>query len=185
MKKLYKILIWISWFILFSWLVYATIANTNKSSYLPWQWVPLWYYNSAHNVWTSNIAESRFTFTSWTTAWWTSVVLDSITWLSWQSNWTTQWSKTWSEANTYCNALVLWWQTDWKLPNIKQIQSIVDYSRSTPKINIDYFTSAGDIYWSSTIVSSVTANAWCMHFGDGYTYNTNSKTLYYYVRCVR
>ena len=45
----------------------------------------------------------------------------------------------WESAITYCEGLSLGNRTDWRLPNINELKSIVDYSRYHPAINIDYF----------------------------------------------
>jgi hypothetical protein len=58
--------------------------------------------------------------------------------------------KTWEEALTYCENLELAGQTDWRLPNIKELRSIVDNTTYSPAINTLLFqTNLGD-YWSST-----------------------------------
>ena len=56
---------------------------------------------------------------------------------------------------------------DWRLPNIKELQSIVDFSRSDPAVNTNYFPNTKSyIYWSST---SVTQDlAWAVWFDYGY-----------------
>lgn len=184
MKKMYKWLIWILLCILFSWIVYATItiASTNKSSYLPWQGTPLWEYDAAHNVWNSNISEARFTLS--TPVWWTSTVLDSVTWLTWQSNWVISWSMSWEWAKIYCDTLDLWWSTDWKLPNRKELNSILDLSTSNPIIDTTYFTTINDNYWSSTSYSSDTDYVWITEFGYDSS-GLNNKTDINFVRCVR
>jgi len=42
--------------------------------------------------------------------------------------------------------------TDWRVPNIKELQSIVDYSGTSPAIDLDYFsiTDATSYFWTST-----------------------------------
>lgn len=186
MKKIHKILIWIIWFILIIWLVYAsdTVASNRKSNKIPWQWTPNTFYDDAHNVWTSYLPESRFSFDSWTSAWWDSVILDSVTWLMWQSNWTLWWTITWDLANSYCADLELWWYTDWRLPTLKELLSIADLSRYSPSIDTTYFTAHSNYYWSSTTRASITINKWIVNF----TYGTNStsiRTNTFYVRCIR
>jgi len=70
----------------------------------------------------------------------------------------------WGEALAYCEALTLNGMDDWRLPNIKELQSIVDYSRSpdgTDSAAIDPLFSTSRItneagqsdyphFWSST-----------------------------------
>ncbi len=55
----------------------------------------------------------------------------------------------WSEAIDYCETLVLGGKQDWRLGDIKELQSLVDYSRS-PDISQDYSRSP-DISQSAAI----------------------------------
>ena len=184
MKNIKRVLLILLSLIMLTAVVYASIANNRKSSYLPWQWVPNWYYDSAHNVWNNYQAEQRFSFDSGNSAWWNSVIKDSLTWLYWQSNGTVAWAKTWNNAKTYCANLNLWWYTDWRLPNIKELQSIVDYSSYNPSIDTNYFTYNSSYYWSSTTNSLNPSYAWIVGFNSGYSAN-GSKNGNSSVRCVR
>ncbi len=56
-------------------------------------------------------------------------ITDSATGLMWQQT-DSQKSMDWQEALEYAEALELAGLTDWRLPNAKELQSIVDYSRS-------------------------------------------------------
>ncbi|OGR04663.1 MAG: hypothetical protein A2511_13460 [Deltaproteobacteria bacterium RIFOXYD12_FULL_50_9] len=94
-------------------------------------------------------------------------------------------TRTWEEAIVYCEALDLGGHSDWRLPNYKELKSIVDYSAANPSINSTAFpgTDASD-YWTSTTYAGSTSNAWLVSFNNGYVspYYKSSK---YYVRCVR
>jgi len=184
MKKIYNILILIISFILLTWIVYATVtvASSRKSYKLPWQWIKTWFYNSAHNVWANYLPEARFSFNTWSV--WNWVVLDSVTWLYWQSNWITQWTKTWEDAKTYCANLILGWFTDWRLPSYIELSSILDLSKITPSINTIFFTSNNEHYWSSTTRVGNNTYAWVVNFDySGIYYIT--KITRCYVRCLR
>ena len=208
MKKIYKIWILIIWFILLTWLVYATVtvASVSKSSELPWQWTST--YDSAHNVGTSSIAELRFSFDSWGSVWWDSVIFDSVTWLYWQSaasideknicktydtnsftdracdDWTSLDDCSWCAARDYCEDLVLWWYTDWRLPNIKELKSIIDFNRYDPIVDTTYFTAANDDYWSSTVNANPIYYAFKVYFDNGGD-TSGMKDGDAFVRCVR
>lgn len=61
----------------------------------------------------------------------------------------------WAEAMAYCEGLKLAGQTDWYLPNSKELQSIVDYRRTGfPAIDETVFSVTKDAetldFWSST-----------------------------------
>ncbi|EGV20378.1 Lcl C-terminal domain-containing protein [Thiocapsa marina] len=61
----------------------------------------------------------------------------------------------WRDALAYAvekNAAGYLGYSDWRLPNVKELQSIVDYSGSYPAIDTDYFniTDVDSYFWSST-----------------------------------
>jgi hypothetical protein len=90
----------------------------------------------------------------------------------------------WADAITACEGLTYAGHSDWRLPNVKELQSIVDYGRVSPAIDTTYFTSLSGGYWSSTTNAGVIELAWYVDFNDGFVYydgNTNS----YRVRPVR
>jgi len=74
--------------------------------------------------------------------------------------------------STWDNALKLP-LSGWRIPNIKELQSIVDETKYNPAINADCFpTSVGNVYiWSSSLDAANAANAWLVDFKDGLLYN--------------
>jgi len=118
------------------------------------------------------------------------VVKDSVTQLEWQDDYSDNGGSIkdskWSEALIYCDELVLDSKSDWRLPSLNELGSIVDYSESNPAIspifkNVTYYS-----YWSSTTDVSDSSNVWNINFDFGYDNNWGSKTSYkLYVRCVR
>lgn len=58
----------------------------------------------------------------------------------------------WESALAYAENLEHAGYSDWKLPNVKELQSIVDYTGSYPAINGSYFNVTDDdaYFWSST-----------------------------------
>lgn len=187
MNKMWIIISFILWFILISWMVYATVtvANINKSTYLPWQWIPQTVFDSAHNVWSTYLPEARLTFSTWSSVGWTSVVYDSVTKLSWQSNWNDAWTPSWHTAKIYCNDLVLWWENDWRVPNIKELTSIVDYNLYSPNLDTFYFTNAAHTWTSTEYPSNNTL--WIVFRFDNWTISFQDKNnaSWISVRCVR
>ena len=57
---------------------------------------------------------------------------------------------------------------DWRLPNAKELESIVDYRCNTPSVDDAIFPSTvSGIYWSSTTSNSYGPNAWTIDFELG------------------
>jgi hypothetical protein len=90
------------------------------------------------------------------------------------------------KALGYCIALRLAGYDDWRLPSAVELQSIVDYGRSAPSIDLTVFpnTPAG-IFWTSTAMVDPVVS-WIVIFDDARTTTTrSSEESYSYVRCVR
>jgi hypothetical protein len=116
-------------------------------------------------------------------------VSDSKTKLMWQKGGPPLYdlSYTWDGALSYCEGLTDAGYSDWRLPNIKELESLVDDSRNSPPIDTTLFPNARKWkYWSSTTLENYESYAWTVDFtsiGDA-TYP--KKTGYqYYTRCVR
>jgi hypothetical protein len=111
-------------------------------------------------------------------------VADGNSGLIWQQNEVTP-TVTWEGALTYCEGLALGGQIDWRLPNIKELQSLTDITHSNPAIDTDAFPGAPAArYWSSTTQFGHANAAWFADFIDGRT-SYNDKTGLLAVRCVR
>jgi len=108
-------------------------------------------------------------------------VFDAATGLTWQQG-DDRTLRSWAEALQYCENLELpAGNNDWRLPNIKELRSIVP-------INHSYFPEAvSSDYWSSTTNSSQAAQAWKVLFGYyGFlSYDGYKPSSFAYVRCVR
>jgi len=93
---------------------------------------------------------------------------------------------TWENAIAACEGLNYAGYTDWRLPNIKELVSIVDYGRLNPSINTAYYFNTNmAYYWSSTIYSLNTEFALEVAFSGGGMNGSGSKTNMAYIRCVR
>ena len=90
----------------------------------------------------------------------------------------------WAAAITFAEGLTFAGYSDWRLPNVKELMSIVDYSAVAPAINSTFTNTQSGYYWSSTTYADGTVNAWSVHFYDGYV-SSGGKVLPYYVRPVR
>ena len=110
---------------------------------------------------------------------------DAKTGLTWQDNSASaSIEKDWSDAKSYCKNLTLSAKNDWRLPSIKELQSIVDIKKYNPAIKSGFKHVASYYYWSSSEYVSGSSYAWEVYFYYGST-SFNDKSDKYYVRCVR
>ena len=107
-------------------------------------------------------------------------VTDSVTGLVWLKNAGCFRSATWASALAQVNALASGacglsdesTAGEWRLPNINELESLVDVSLSNPALTPgNPFTNVSTaIYWSSTSYfggQTGSPNAWAIRFGDG------------------
>ncbi len=110
-------------------------------------------------------------------------VTDGNTGLMWQQG--EAGSMNWEDAIAYCESFSLAGYTDWRLPNIKELESITDDTLYNPTIDTNFFPDAyASDYWSSTTSANVSSHAWTVNFYDGYVHYGADKSYNYYVRCV-
>jgi hypothetical protein len=112
----------------------------------------------------------------------TNCVADNLTGLMWARNANIGGVKTWTNAVTYCESLDYGGQTDWRLPNAKELFSLIDLGRFNPSLPVGHpFTGVqtGLYYWSSSTCADNTAFAWCVHFYTfGVTYVVKTDSIY-------
>mgnify|MGYP001596254201 CR=1 FL=1 len=89
----------------------------------------------------------------------------------------------WCDALAYCKNLSFADHDDWRLPNVRELQSIVDYGRFNPAID-PVFGAFGYTHWSSTSNANGPGSAWVVGVGVGDIYGFNKATGNY-VRAVR
>lgn len=110
-------------------------------------------------------------------------ITDNLTGLIWQQISFPD-TLTWEEALTYADTLTLKGYSNWRLPNIKELQSINDESRINPSLNTTYFNTGGaKKYWSSTSLPNQTTKAWFLDTQFGIT-TYDTKTTKHYLICV-
>jgi hypothetical protein len=74
---------------------------------------------------------------------------------------------------------------DWRLPNIKELTSIVEEQCSNPAINSNRFPNTPSSYvWSGSPYANYSGLAWYVDFGNGYSYGGN-RSVNDQVRLVR
>jgi hypothetical protein len=91
----------------------------------------------------------------------------------------------WEDALVFSEGLTTGGQNDWRLPNIKEIQSLNNTKLSKPSFNKAFFInlSSGN-YWSSTTLQNATLKAWDINIDYGIV-SYNDKTMKENVLCVR
>ena len=126
------------------------------------------------------------------------VAKDNVTGLMWQDEPITEAEKTayenttnngkagnWNYAKAYCENLTLGGFSDWRLPNIYELTTLLDNTKSSEPYVIDAIENiASSYYWSSTTYASDSSGAWGVGFKYGNVVWLN-KASSYYVRCVR
>ena len=94
----------------------------------------------------------------------------------------------WNGALQYCEDLDFAGYSDWRLPNIKELRSIVDYSSSSsnnPAVNLSFFPDIEKkAYWSSTGLAENQNSSWNITFHNGDDRDSR-KTFPSYVLAVR
>ena len=112
-------------------------------------------------------------------------ITNNVTDLIWQKEDDNN-TRNWSEAGTYCDALTLGSNSDWRLPTKKELMRIANFETYNPAINLTYFPNTNSsYYWSSIAYSSNTSRAWLVSFNESYVFDHNKSSSYNYVRCVR
>ncbi len=112
------------------------------------------------------------------------VVSDTITKLDWQDKYSDNIIKTtsWQEAISYCEDLTLNNSSDWRLPNINELTSIIDENLSNPSISTIFNIKNSSEYWSASTNSKI--DGWYVDFLDGHQYMA-TKMSRLSVRCVK
>jgi len=110
-------------------------------------------------------------------------VTDNCTGLMWQKDY---YVYSWQEALQYCDALDFAGYTDWRLPNIRELHSIIDYGRYDPATDPVFgpINDLFDFFWSSSTNDSNPIYAWGVYFWFGSVY-CEDKNEEYIVRAVR
>ena len=102
--------------------------------------------------------------------------------------------RTWAEAVSDCEACGAGDYTDWHLPQVRELHSLIHFGYYSPALSNtagtgkwtegDPFTDVKFSYWSSTRYADLTDYEWYVSLNNGRVY-FSSKSDTYYVWCVR
>ena len=92
---------------------------------------------------------------------------------------------TWENAIKYCESLVLAGKDDWRLPDIKELKSISDYTLYSPSVDGSYFPGMKSTYHWSSSATRQQKPRWYLNFISGITAYTEKLDEPLDVKCVR
>ncbi len=88
------------------------------------------------------------------------------------------------EAKAYCAQLSLDGYSDWRLPKIEELFTLLDISKRVPAVVDGIQVCVSDYYWSSTIFAGDAYSYWSIDFTTGIIKSFSPGTSLF-VRCVR
>jgi hypothetical protein len=111
---------------------------------------------------------------------------DPKTGLEWQCQ--SPGEMSWHEALRYAESLVLDGKSDWRLPTVSELETLLDrsvlYYELRPIVREEIPFRDTLSYWSSTTFREKTNNAWIVMFDGAYVLSYY-KSNCYHIRCVR
>lgn len=111
-------------------------------------------------------------------------VYDKLTGLEWTKSNVGEKPLKWADAKAAAEAVRIGGHTDWRLPTVRELLTLVDYERHNPAIN-PVFKCDSAWYWTSTVAaSSPSGCAWLVNFSHGSS-SWASRSDGYPVRAVR
>jgi len=170
----------------------SSVSNTGR---LPKSWQTTEFYNGDDGHYQRGITFPSPRFTVQDSE---DCVKDNMTGLYWTLDGNLNDRATWSNQIIYCEALDLGGYTDWRLPNINEMFSLMDTQNGSaplalptfptghPFINIKsrYLTDAlaadgwADLYWTSTTSQISSTNAYWYQLWDAYVRASVKTSMY-------
>jgi len=94
--------------------------------------------------------------------------------------------KSWINAVDYCETLTHGGYSDWRLPNRRELLSLISDGAFNPPLPADHpFNNVvGNSYWTGTSFANDSTSAWIVNLYNGISDN-KTKTSPYYVWPVR
>lgn len=95
---------------------------------------------------------------------------------------------TWDDALAHAKNTATSTGVAWRLPNVKELQTLVDRKLANPAIDSSVFPNVPSVFfWTSTPWVSNTSRVWLVHFRHGYVAQDYRNSNYYggAVRLVR
>ena len=113
-------------------------------------------------------------------------VTDNNTKLIWSKNANLCGKKKWQDAMDYCSGLTIAGKSDWRLPSLSELKSIVDGSQTNPPLTLGhpFMNVQSMFYWTSTPRAIYTAYKYIVTMSVGST-GFAPRDLEYYVWPVR
>ena len=113
---------------------------------------------------------------------------DALTGLTWlenagcfqPANWNAAVADVNQLANGQCGLSDVSQAGDWRMPNLVELESLIDASASNPAVTGPFTNVSGALYWTSTVYyggDEGTTNAWVIRLGDGSYLNDSSSNL--------
>lgn len=93
------------------------------------------------------------------------VVTDIVTKLIWQVSDLS--GKTWEEALAHCEGLTYAEESEWRLPNKKELISLLHYGNRLYNVSTDFPDNVASVFWSSTSSVKDSGSAWIANFWTG------------------
>ena len=111
------------------------------------------------------------------------IVRDSVTGLIWQGI-VDDLDQTWDEARIYCENMVYAGYNDWRLPNIRELETLLDFEESEEPPS-SFPNIPNWRFWSSTTYDLNSNSAWFLNLEYGGSVVDREKTAKFLVLCVR
>ncbi|MBI5047641.1 MAG: DUF1566 domain-containing protein [Deltaproteobacteria bacterium] len=93
-------------------------------------------------------------------------------------------TRTWATALTYANDLTICGYTDWRLPNVNELESLINAEQTNTATWLNnsaqgFSNVQANFYWSSTTYASTTTLAWFVTMWNGLVYGFYTTNAYY------